>query len=552
MDSILKFRMRRKERLDKRFPVVRDAVADFRIRRQERLDADEGEDNNTPKKNHGNTRLPYGLCQREGIEIGKGWTPKDAWNALEGKGYSPKEEYEGLKEGKPVGSSKKEKEQIENSEESYQKSKKDYEEAKTKLDVIKKKIDEKENEKAKVNSFIHSTEYMLDYYENDLKKKEKYYNIINGRSREEIDKEYDDISKEYDSVFEEYIIAMNESYEAVMGREEWEKLLEEHGGLENYLAELREKLYGDKSLNRRKTELYDTLNYMIRYGRDAGYAKAKETLETKRNEIEKNKADKDKIDNEIRNLRTEYENEKNSSSGIREKYRNSVISKYKTYDDCKTKDEILERFNVEEYFRDNGTLSVSENYNIDILRSTAKSFSSMIEKIPEMKGRVGKLTICPFSGKKENRWYGYSSSKGVFLNDKYYSDPEKMKKSYDHCVKVKFHPEGTTYDTIVIHEYCHQLDTMLSNKLSIKGKSGRTIDFSTQVMKEVKKRTGLNMDDIKRKVSTYSYDNDSGGHVEFFAEAMSEYLTSENPREIAVMVGEITKKYLKQAYGGTV
>ena len=55
---------------------------------------DDDEDNG----NHGNTKIPFGLCQREGITVQPGWTPKDAWNALEGKGYSASETYKKLKE----------------------------------------------------------------------------------------------------------------------------------------------------------------------------------------------------------------------------------------------------------------------------------------------------------------------------------------------------------------------------------------------------------------------------------------------------------------------
>ena len=47
---------------------------------------------------HGNTRLPYGLCKREGIEIDPNWTPRDAWAALEKKGYNVSNAYKELEE----------------------------------------------------------------------------------------------------------------------------------------------------------------------------------------------------------------------------------------------------------------------------------------------------------------------------------------------------------------------------------------------------------------------------------------------------------------------
>ena len=58
-----------------------------------RVDADEEENGG----NHGNTKIPFGLCQKEGIKVQPGWTPQDAWKALEGKGYSAAYVYKNLK-----------------------------------------------------------------------------------------------------------------------------------------------------------------------------------------------------------------------------------------------------------------------------------------------------------------------------------------------------------------------------------------------------------------------------------------------------------------------
>ena len=50
------------------------------------------------KRGHGNTRLPYGLCKKYGIDVPPGTTPREAWELLKGKGVNPKEEYRKLKE----------------------------------------------------------------------------------------------------------------------------------------------------------------------------------------------------------------------------------------------------------------------------------------------------------------------------------------------------------------------------------------------------------------------------------------------------------------------
>ncbi len=68
-----------------------------------RLDAEEeGEEEERPKEaskgGHGNTRLPYGLCKRFGIDLSDDATPRDAWAALEkGTGYTHDEVMEIVK-----------------------------------------------------------------------------------------------------------------------------------------------------------------------------------------------------------------------------------------------------------------------------------------------------------------------------------------------------------------------------------------------------------------------------------------------------------------------
>lgn len=52
----------------------------------------------------GNTGLPFGLCEKYGIQPGKDWTPRDAWDALDKKlGMKPDDFYAQLKEHESLG-----------------------------------------------------------------------------------------------------------------------------------------------------------------------------------------------------------------------------------------------------------------------------------------------------------------------------------------------------------------------------------------------------------------------------------------------------------------
>jgi len=70
-------------------------IEDIRRRMQMRMDADEEtEEAEGPKKFSGlSTRLPYALCKDLGIDT-TGMTPRQAWEAIEGKGIDPKETFE--------------------------------------------------------------------------------------------------------------------------------------------------------------------------------------------------------------------------------------------------------------------------------------------------------------------------------------------------------------------------------------------------------------------------------------------------------------------------
>lgn len=63
------------------------------------LDGEEGEKPHAPNGSSGNTRLPFGLCERYGISLPRNATPRMAWEALkQGTGLTPEQVYKDLRE----------------------------------------------------------------------------------------------------------------------------------------------------------------------------------------------------------------------------------------------------------------------------------------------------------------------------------------------------------------------------------------------------------------------------------------------------------------------
>lgn len=120
MDAAINdYRARREKRLAERgiYPEKISKIIAFAQRRAARLDArgyraDAEEDDKDNNQNegggssggaHGNTRLPFGLCMRFGIDIDPSWGPREAWDALADKGITPSGAYERLRKGEDPG-----------------------------------------------------------------------------------------------------------------------------------------------------------------------------------------------------------------------------------------------------------------------------------------------------------------------------------------------------------------------------------------------------------------------------------------------------------------
>lgn len=109
MGAIEKFKARRARRLMAR-GIRLDESDRAREHRKRLVRLDDEEQNNNNQGggskgggSHGNTRLPFGLCKRFGIEIDPSWKPRDAWDALAGRGITPEKAFEALRKGEDPG-----------------------------------------------------------------------------------------------------------------------------------------------------------------------------------------------------------------------------------------------------------------------------------------------------------------------------------------------------------------------------------------------------------------------------------------------------------------
>ena len=515
-------------------------------------DADEEPENSggTKKGGHGNTRLPYGLCEKYGIEVQKGWTPKDAWAALAGKGVSASEEYKKLKERGTTGPTGTKKVV---SPERHMAAKKACEDKQAEMTAKRKELNRKINDAVSRTidlryGALSTAKNNLLIAEQEATKAKKRKDAIAGRTKEQIEADMN----EYHRRAQEAQELNDKFYERPSRhspeRAEWDAWCEAHGGRQAILDRINHDLM-DKDGAR---ELFDRDEALFnreydKYGPDGGLKAARKKVRDLKKECEGYEQELSKIEAEQEEYVRQREEIVHASDGARKEYYDAVKERFPSMDDCQTSADVAERLTAEGYFTgDDVMCKFSNTVPKEVALTQAKALSDFMDKVPFMKGHCHRLSIRStkgdiFGGEDYSNVYGYSDRNEVVLNEKHFGDPETFRQSYQHDIDEGFHPPGTTAESVIHHEYSHQLDDYMTEALHL-----RSGNFSTMAMHEVCSKLGMTREECKAAVSGYSVKNRSGGDVEWFAEAMSEYTSSPNPRPVAVAVGEYVMECAKK------
>lgn len=537
--------------------VLYPEVQEYRERRQRRLDAKEEVDWITVNGNH----IPV---DENGKPVGG---QKKALGSMSGK--APKK----LSESEAARLSK------------------DYGEISKRLGKSK---DDLRSEEEKVKQFKEAIEFaeegrIPDYEKDYDRAKKEWEKIKSGKAREELKKEKEGLETKglSESVFINSLTGKPPSEDS-LDRKRWEKTI-----LDN-----AEEVTGYKMPGQGTQEYEEWKAAMLgSFGYDIGSAvagKLRPKLAQKIGKIskiqkelelmDKMDAEKDKLDkekdrcallkkkladreSEVERLTKAIEEDEKKLSDGAEEWKNAVNTRFPTYNDCVSADDI------EEKLRANGCVAHDKKVDltgipIESARMTGNAVDEFYQKIPMAKGKLGSIIAYPMG----SGTYAGSVSGGfgdeVYLNsdEKHFGNYEKLKEAYHRDVEKKFHPEGTGEDLVLKHELAHKLDSYLTRTLKKDAVGDECKDISTLVLEEVSEKLGMDEYEVKAEVSGYArkravgdwdwispsrnlqkQGHFSGKDLEFFAEALGEYLSSPNPRRVAVEVWNAAQKYIKQA-----
>ena len=197
-------------------------------------------------------------------------------------------------------------------------------------------------------------------------------------------------------------------------------------------------------------------------------------------------------------------------------------------------------------FNGNEKVNISDA-DLTMAKSIFESHKQVFEKYPQLVGQFNAPTIgTPISSRRAyaETFAGNSGRGGITFARKWFSNAERLRKDYEGGVKAKWSPAGCTSESIAVHEIGHEIDLWLS---FVKGKytaspKGKVQYFSTTFRDAVYKGSGLKRSNMKEDLSEYATKN----AAEFFAEAFAEYMTSPNPRPLAMRFGKMLDEVMKE------
>ena len=192
---------------------------------------------------------------------------------------------------------------------------------------------------------------------------------------------------------------------------------------------------------------------------------------------------------------------------------------------------------------DSNTATSLTGCDVESAKEVYKAYDRLYTKYPQLKQKLNGVNCSPLPKHTYAQCHVGLGHGGIAINERHYSNHEKLIESYERDLKAGFHPANTTYSAILTHEVGHAVDDYLTNTLHAAGMSGWKPKWVSAALRpKVMRACGLKISDIEQSVSDYAMQN----HFEWFAECFAEYMESPNPRPVAKKFGEMLEELLKE------
>lgn len=196
--------------------------------------------------------------------------------------------------------------------------------------------------------------------------------------------------------------------------------------------------------------------------------------------------------------------------------------------------------------------------DLEAAKSIAASYQQIFDKFPQLAGKFDAPNAQPVGMSKNTYAWCYIRQNGmVQVNpaSNRFGNWSSLVRQYESDVAVKWHPHGTTAESIVTHEIGHAIDGLLAREGVLGGvtSSGEYRFASSSMKNTIMKRAAKEDPEIARLMSGDKYQKAyavekyvseyaAKNPQEWFAECFAEYITSASPRTVSRLFGEELEK----------
>ena len=188
----------------------------------------------------------------------------------------------------------------------------------------------------------------------------------------------------------------------------------------------------------------------------------------------------------------------------------------------------------------------------ELAQETTDSIKRVIDKYPSCKDAFAGFTTedtekGTFAEKDSAMACFSEKTQMIHLNNDYYGNKAEFAEKVNRTIEKQFHPLGTDYNSVVVHEMGHAIDYYVSNKIFhiwdlIGGKRCSSEIWNADINKAKKKGQPLTGKSIRESLSGYAARNSS----EYLAEGFCEVMCSANPRPTAKSIVKRLENRIKK------
>ena len=208
--------------------------------------------------------------------------------------------------------------------------------------------------------------------------------------------------------------------------------------------------------------------------------------------------------------------------------------------------------------------NIGPKIDINVINSLVNKTDVVMTKYPQLKGYIrefnsGNMKAYAYCGQKIDSSKYVTSLK---VSTTHMDNLEKLIKTYEKDLTKNFHPKGTTWEDIIVHEYGHVIEGYLGAKRAginnpkwkMSTDEGRKAfgyfkshKISKEIVEEAFNNLGIKTNkekyDIISNLSKYS----TMGREEFFAEAFADAMSNgENAQDISKEIIKIIDREMKK------